>query len=68
MPHYFAVFPIPAEHVADVRFHPQYSFPPFDVGEVGLMGPPGRREIGHGKLAEWQVSDNILRNSFMVSL
>jgi len=34
------------------RFYLQYSFPPFSVGEVGRMGPPGRREIGHGKLAE----------------
>lgn len=34
------------------RFYLQYSFPPFSVGEVGRMGPPGRREVGHGKLAE----------------
>ena len=34
------------------RFYLQYSFPPFSVGEVGRMGPTGRREIGHGKLAE----------------
>ncbi len=34
------------------RFYLQYSFPPFSVGEVGRMGTPGRREIGHGKLAE----------------
>lgn len=34
------------------RFYLQYSFPPFSVGEVGRIGPPGRREIGHGKLAE----------------
>lgn len=33
-------------------FYLQYSFPPFSVGEVGRIGPPGRREIGHGKLAE----------------
>lgn len=33
-------------------FYLQYFFPPFSVGEVGRMGPPGRREIGHGKLAE----------------
>jgi polyribonucleotide nucleotidyltransferase len=33
-------------------FYLQYSFPPFSVGEVGRMGSPGRREIGHGKLAE----------------
>lgn len=34
------------------RFYLQYFFPPFSVGEVGRSGPPGRREVGHGKLAE----------------
>lgn len=34
------------------RFYLQYGFPPYSVGEVGRMGPPGRREVGHGKLAE----------------
>ncbi len=34
------------------RFYLQYFFPPFSVGEVGRSGPPGRREIGHGNLAE----------------
>lgn len=34
------------------RFYLQYSFPPFSVGEVGRLGSPGRREVGHGKLAE----------------
>jgi polyribonucleotide nucleotidyltransferase len=34
------------------RFYLQYFFPPFSVGEVGRMGAPGRREVGHGKLAE----------------
>lgn len=34
------------------RFYLQYSFPPSSVGEVGRMGSAGRREIGHGKLAE----------------
>jgi polyribonucleotide nucleotidyltransferase len=34
------------------RFYLQYSFPPFSVGEVGRTGAPGRREVGHGKLAE----------------
>ncbi|NGX61938.1 MAG: Polyribonucleotide nucleotidyltransferase [Chlamydiae bacterium] len=34
------------------RFYLQYFFPPFSVGEVGRAGPPGRREVGHGKLAE----------------
>lgn len=34
------------------KFYLQYFFPPFSVGEVGRMGAPGRREVGHGKLAE----------------
>lgn len=34
------------------RFYLHYVFPPFSVGEVNRVGPPGRREIGHGKLAE----------------
>jgi polyribonucleotide nucleotidyltransferase len=34
------------------RFYLQYSFPPFSVGEVGRNGAPGRREVGHGNLAE----------------
>ena len=34
------------------RFMHQYNFPPFSVGEVGRMGAPGRREIGHGALGE----------------
>ena len=31
-----------------------YNFPPYSVGEVGKIGSPGRREIGHGKLA-WRA-------------
>lgn len=38
------------------RFYLQYFFPPFSVGEVGRMGAPGRREVGHGKLAERSLS------------
>jgi polyribonucleotide nucleotidyltransferase len=38
------------------RFYLQYSFPPFSVGEVGRIGSPGRREVGHGKLAERSLS------------
>ena len=33
------------------RFMLHYNFPPFSVGETGRVGSPGRREIGHGKLA-----------------
>lgn len=38
--------------VKEKRFMHQYNFPPFSVGEVGRMGSPGRREIGHGALGE----------------
>ncbi|HQQ67652.1 MAG TPA: polyribonucleotide nucleotidyltransferase [Candidatus Cloacimonadota bacterium] len=34
------------------RFFLHYNFPPFSVGEAGRMGPTGRRELGHGNLAE----------------
>ena len=34
------------------RFMHHYNFPPFSTGETGRMGSPGRREIGHGALAE----------------
>ncbi|KAK4770120.1 hypothetical protein SAY87_030652 [Trapa incisa] len=34
------------------RFYLQYTFPPSSVGEVGRIGAPSRREIGHGMLAE----------------
>ena len=37
----------------------QYHFPPYCVGEVGRAGPPGRREIGHGKLAEKALKATI---------
>jgi polyribonucleotide nucleotidyltransferase len=36
-----------------------YNFPPFSVGETGRMGAPGRREIGHGKLA-WRAVHPLL--------
>jgi len=36
-----------------------YNFPPFSVGETGRMGAPGRREIGHGKLA-WRAIHPVL--------
>lgn len=34
------------------NFFLHYNFPPYSVGEVGRMGAPGRRELGHGALAE----------------
>ncbi|MDP5217602.1 polyribonucleotide nucleotidyltransferase [Ruegeria sp. 2205SS24-7] len=36
-----------------------YNFPPYSVGEVGRVGPPGRREVGHGKLA-WRALQAVL--------
>ena len=36
----------------DKRFMHHYNFPPYSVGETGFMRGPGRREIGHGLLAE----------------
>ncbi|CUH16322.1 Polyribonucleotide nucleotidyltransferase [Jannaschia seosinensis] len=36
-----------------------YNFPPYSVGETGRFGPPGRREIGHGKLA-WRALQAVL--------
>ncbi|QOL19910.1 polyribonucleotide nucleotidyltransferase [Candidatus Bodocaedibacter vickermanii] len=46
-----------------------YNFPPFSVGEVGRAGSPGRREIGHGKLA-WRALHPMLpdREKFPYSL
>lgn len=41
------------------RFMLHYNFPPFSVGEVGFMRGPGRREIGHGALAERALSPMI---------
>ncbi len=41
------------------RFLLHYNFPPFSVGEVGRLGSPGRREIGHGKLA-WRAVSQVL--------
>ena len=41
------------------NFMLHYNFPPFSVGEAGRMGSPGRREIGHGKLA-WRAIHPLL--------
>jgi len=38
------------------RFMLHYNFPPFSVGEVGFLRGPGRREVGHGALAERSLS------------
>ncbi len=44
------------------KFMLHYNFPPFSVGEVGRTGSPGRREIGHGKLA-WRAINPLLPSS-----
>ncbi|WP_439528178.1 polyribonucleotide nucleotidyltransferase [Pannonibacter sp.] len=41
------------------HFMLHYNFPPYSVGETGRMGSPGRREIGHGKLA-WRAINPML--------
>jgi polyribonucleotide nucleotidyltransferase len=41
------------------RFMLHYNFPPYSVGETGRMGSPGRREVGHGKLA-WRAIHPML--------
>lgn len=41
------------------RFMLHYNFPPYAVGECGKLGSPGRREIGHGKLA-WRALNNMI--------
>ena len=41
------------------RFYLQYFFPPFSVGEVGRNGAPGRREVGHGNLAEKALQPSL---------
>ncbi|HSG35709.1 MAG TPA: polyribonucleotide nucleotidyltransferase, partial [Sphingomonadaceae bacterium] len=43
------------------HFMLHYNFPPYSVGEVGRFGAPGRREIGHGKLA-WRALHPVLPN------
>jgi polyribonucleotide nucleotidyltransferase len=54
------------------RFILHYNFPPFSVGETGRTGAPGRREIGHGALAERSLepavpSENDFRYAIRVS-
>ena len=44
---------------AEKRFMLHYNFPPFSVGEVSFLRAPGRREIGHGALAEKSIRPSI---------
>ena len=48
------------------RFMLHYNFPPYSVGEAGRVGPPGRREIGHGKLA-WRAINPLLAQMRKIS-
>ena len=45
--------------VSNEKFMLHYNFLPYSVGEVGMLRPPGRREIGHGKLA-YKAVNSIL--------
>lgn len=44
------------DDVPDKTWMHHYNFPPFSVGELGRMGTPGRRELGHGNLGERALS------------
>lgn len=43
---------VPSSEATSERFMLHYNFPPYCTGEVGIMGTPKRREIGHGNLAK----------------
>ncbi|MBI4977005.1 MAG: polyribonucleotide nucleotidyltransferase [Spirochaetes bacterium] len=49
---------------SDKTFMLHYNFPPFSVGETGRMGSPGRREIGHGNLAERSFNAVMPKENF----
>ncbi len=49
----------PGMHEESFMLH--YNFPPYSVGETGQLKPPGRREIGHGKLA-WRAINPVFPN------
>lgn len=49
-----------SESVDSQNFILHYNFPPYAVGETGFLKAPGRREIGHGKLA-WKAIHNIVK-------
>ncbi len=58
--------------ITSKRFILHYNFPPFSVGETGRTGGPGRREIGHGALAERSLepivpSENDFRYAVRIS-
>ena len=49
------------------RFFLHYNFPSFAVGEIGKIGSPGRREIGHGKLA-WKALRYMIPEKFQYAI
>lgn len=52
------------EDRTDKSFYLQYSFPPSSVGETGRVGAPGRREVGHGALAERALAPAMPKEDF----
>lgn len=53
-----------SESISSQNFLLHYNFPPYAVGECGALRSPGRREIGHGRLA-WKAIHNIInKNDF----
>ena len=52
---------------ASTRFMLHYNFPPYCTGEVGRLGSTGRREIGHGALAERSIAE-VLPDDFPYSI
>mmetsp|Transcript_12106 Transcript_12106/g.18195 ORF Transcript_12106/g.18195 Transcript_12106/m.18195 type:complete len:807 (+) Transcript_12106:96-2516(+) len=50
------------ENAVDKKFYLQYQFPPSSVGETGRFGVPGRREVGHGALAERALQPAVPTN------
>jgi polyribonucleotide nucleotidyltransferase len=51
------------------RFFLHYNFPPYSVGEVGRLSAPGRRELGHGRLA-WKALASLIpsKNDFSYTI
>ena len=49
-----------SESIDSQNFILHYNFPPYAVGETGFLKAPGRREIGHGKLA-WKAIHNMVK-------
>lgn len=51
-----------SEIIESQNFMLHYNFPPYATGETGFLKAPGRREIGHGKLA-WKAINNVIQLS-----